>query len=444
MNAMKRLTIPLLASACLCAALPAQGDLLQKVEQMQKKRTEILARVEPAVCSVMSLKSPGGGSGVIFDPRGWILSNFHVTQKNPVMKIGLPDGKLYLADVIGIDPGGDVALLALRGKGPNPDGTWPSVQPGDSDKLKIGGFAYAMGNPFLLASDFKPTVTMGVISGIHRYQKGTGPNQRMLVYPDCVQVDAAVNPGNSGGPLFDENGLYVGINGRITLRDRGRVNTGVGFAISINQIRNFLPDLMSGKHAEHGTLDMNVWTYTNDPNTGLRGKKVNIVQALFEDSVAAKAGVKSGAKILSFNGKPVNFSNDLARAMTMLPSGFEVELEFQNYNESTGSYDPVQKVRLPLSPMDTGSKKDSRPLVPSFEVRREGEDREKKEEKRKKEGEKGGEGGGKRREEEKREGGERGGLYKEKRGGERKRSRMLSYVCTQKTLTCSRYHVHLY
>lgn len=363
------LLVPVFVSALVGATLPAQQDLLDKVEALQKKRTEILARVEPAVCSVMSLKSPGGGSGVIFDRRGWILSNFHVTKMSPVMKIGLPNGKLYLADVIGVDPGGDVSLLALRGKGPNKDGSWPSVQLGDSDKLKIGGFAYAMGNPFLLASDFKPTVTMGVISGIHRYQKGTGPNQRMLVYPDCVQVDAAVNPGNSGGPLFDENGLYVGINGRITLRDRGRVNTGVGFAISINQIRNFLPDLMSGKHAEHGTMDMNVWTYDNDPNTGLRGRRVNIVQALFEDSVAAKAGVKSGAKILSFNGKPVRFSNDLARAMTMLPAGFEVELEFQNFDDSTSSYGPVHKVRLQLSPMDTGSKKKPKPLVPSFEER---------------------------------------------------------------------------
>ncbi len=376
MNPLARLTIPFLAAAGLCTVLPLpsqkglQGqDLLEKVEAMQKRRTEILARVEPAVCSVMSLTSPGGGSGVIFHPRGWILSNFHVTQKNPVMKIGLPNGKLYLADVIGVDPGGDVALLALRGKGPNKDGTWPHVQPGDSDKLKIGGFAYAMGNPFLLASDFKPTVTMGVISGIHRYQKGTGPNQRMLVYPDCVQVDAAVNPGNSGGPLFDENGLYVGINGRITLRDRGRVNTGVGFAISINQIRNFLPDLLSGKHAEHGTMDMNVWTYKNDPNTGIRGRRVSIVQALFEDSVAAHAGVRSGARILSFNGKPVQFSNELARAMTMLPSGFEVELEYQNFNDTTSSYESAKTVRLKLAPMDTGSKKKAKPLVPSFEER---------------------------------------------------------------------------
>ena len=155
-----------IGSLC-CASLAAspllqsdQDEALARLEKYEAARTKIIAMVEPSVCSVMSLKAPGGGSGVIISPRGWALTNYHVTTKNKVMKIGLPDGKLYLADVIGIDPGGDIALMALRGKGPKKDGTWPYAKMGDSDKLKIGGFAYAMGNPFLLASDFKPTVTM--------------------------------------------------------------------------------------------------------------------------------------------------------------------------------------------------------------------------------------------------------------------------------------------
>ncbi|MEZ5989447.1 MAG: trypsin-like peptidase domain-containing protein [Planctomycetota bacterium] len=362
--------LPLLALSMLAAPVLQQDQdgELAKVLEMQRRRTAIIAKVEPAVCSVMALNAPGGGSGVIFDPRGYVLSNFHVTSNNKVMKIGLPDGRLYMADVIGIDPGGDIAVLALRGEGPLPDGSWPNCELGDSDKLQVGGFCYAMGNPFLLASDFKPTVTMGVVSGINRYQKGTGPNQRMLVYPDCVQVDAPVNPGNSGGPLFDENGLLVGINGRITIRDRGRVNTGVGFAVSVNQIRNFLPDLLAGRHAEHGTLDLNVWTFAKDQNTGERGR-FHHVQALFEDSVAAKAGVEAGARVLSFDGEKLNFANDLARKMTMLPAGFEVELEFQNFNGQTGRYDePVTKT-IVLYPMDTGSVKDPRPNVPAFDER---------------------------------------------------------------------------
>jgi serine protease Do len=144
--------------------LGAQEDPLQRLQRLERQRIAVMAKVEPAVCAVMALNKPGGGSGVIISPRGWLLTNFHVTGKNKVMKIGLPDGKFHLADVIGVDPGGDIALCALRGKGNQPDGTWPYVELGDSDKLKIGGFAYAMGNPFLLATDFKPTVTLGIIS----------------------------------------------------------------------------------------------------------------------------------------------------------------------------------------------------------------------------------------------------------------------------------------
>ena len=118
--------------------------------------------------------------------------------------------------------------------------------------MLVGETVFAMGNPFLLATDFTPTVTFGIVSGTHRYQQGSG--NRMLVYPDCIQVDAAVNPGNSGGPLFNEQGEVVGINGRISIGDRGRVNVGVGFAIASNQIKNFIGDLVAGRHAEHGTL----------------------------------------------------------------------------------------------------------------------------------------------------------------------------------------------
>ncbi len=364
-----RFLLPLLL---FCPSLPAGsiqgGDgALARLKLLQEKRAALIAKVSPAVCAVMSLSRPGGGSGVVFHPRGWILTNFHVTGRNKVMKIGLPDGKFYLADVVGIDPGGDISVCALRGKGPLEGGLWPSVRLGDSDKLRLGGFAYAMGNPFLLATDFKPTVTMGVISGIHRFQKGTGPNGRMLVYPDCIQVDAPVNPGNSGGPLFDENGLLVGINGRITIRDRGRVNTGIGFAVSINQIRRFLPDLLAGKHAEHGTMDLNAW-YMEDPNLG-RGRMGVFVQGILEDSIAAKHGVRLGDMLVSFNGDPIRTANQLGKQVGSMPAGFIVELGFRRFLERTRSYGPVRFARFPLAPLDTGSKRNDRPNVPDFRKR---------------------------------------------------------------------------
>ncbi|MFQ5503568.1 MAG: trypsin-like peptidase domain-containing protein [Planctomycetota bacterium] len=353
-------------SAAARAQNDTPGSAVEIIRLAQQQRTELIARLEPAVCAVMSLERAGGGSGVIFSPRGWVLTNYHVTRRNKVMKIGLPDGKFYLADVVGIDPGGDIAVMALRGKGPLEDGSWPCVELGDSDQLKLGGFAYAMGNPFLLASDLRPTVTMGIISGLKRYQKGTGPNQRILVYPDCIQVDTPINPGNSGGPLFDENGLLVGINGRIQVRDRGRVNTGVGFAVSINQIKNFLPELLAGKHAEHGTLDMNVWKL-RDPNLG-RGEGI-FVQALFEDSVAYKAGLREGDRFLAFDGVPIRFANQVARMIGVLPAGFTVEVTHARFREDTRDYGPPLTQRVELAVMDTGSRIEERPNVPDFSER---------------------------------------------------------------------------
>ena len=358
--------LPLIVLLLFVGSLGPDDEALAKLRAYERSRRALITKLAPAVCAVMSLKRPGGGSGVIFSPNGWLLTNYHVTGKNKVMKIGLPDGRMYLADVIGIDPGGDIAVCALRGKGNQPDGTWPFVQLGHSDKLRIGGLTYAMGNPFLLASDFKPTVTIGIVSGIHRYQAGTGPNKRVLSYPDCVQVDAPINPGNSGGPLFDENGLLVGINGRITIRDRGRVNTGVGFAVSIAQIKNFLPGLLAGRHTEHGTLDGNVWK-APDPNTG-RGEVVHL-QSCLADSILAKAGLKLGDLVTHFNGLRLDWANQLAREVGILPAGYEVTLGYRRYEEQTRSYLPEKTVRLKLARIDTGSKSDAAPNVPDWRER---------------------------------------------------------------------------
>ena len=114
-----------------------------------------------------------------------------------------------------------------------------------------------MGNPFLLATDFTPTVTFGLVSGVHRYQYPAGT---LLEYTDCIQIDTSINPGNSGGPLFNMKGELIGINGRGSFDKRGRVNSGVGYAISINQIKNFLGHLQAGLDTDHATLGAAVET----------------------------------------------------------------------------------------------------------------------------------------------------------------------------------------
>ncbi|MCA8943935.1 MAG: trypsin-like peptidase domain-containing protein [Planctomycetes bacterium] len=344
----------MLTAALLTIALSPQSDPstddLEAVLAAERTRIEAMDRVQPAVCSVMHRGSPGGGSGVIFDPLGFVLTNFHVVGKPTVseMLVGLPDGNLYEATVLGIDPGSDLAVLLLDDEARRP---WPHAPLGDSDDLLVGETVFAMGNPFLLATDFTPTVTWGIVSGTHRYQPG--PGNRALVYPDCIQVDSPVNPGNSGGPLFNARGEVVGINGRISVRDRGRVNVGVGFAIASNQIRNFLGDLMAGRHAEHGTLDLNAW-FMRAPHDPERSGV--FVQALFEDSLVGDFGLALGDEITHFCDVPVRSANQLATLVGVLPSGTWVSLTFRPVDEE--AVGEPQRIEFPLPTLDTGSSHD--------------------------------------------------------------------------------------
>ena len=358
------------ATAFSLAALPGQdqpapdsmsasevAETLAAVRAREAERASVIARVAPSVCSVMRMDSPGGGSGVVFDPTGFILTNYHVVGEPEKdgsynrMKIGLPDGCLYEADVLGIDPGSDLAVLLLEPRaGGEP---WPCSDLGVSGDVLVGEKVFAMGNPFLLATDFTPTVTFGVVSGTHRYQSGAA--NRMLVYPDCIQTDAPVNPGNSGGPLFTEEGKVIGINGRISINmERGRVNVGVGFAIAVDQAKNFLPDLMAGRHAEHGTMDLNAWFMTSREGSKKRGV---FVQSLFRDSVAADHGVSLGDEILSFNGVPVRSANQLATMVGVLPERSWVVLVTRPTLADGGFGDEVETV-MQLSRLDTGSSKE--------------------------------------------------------------------------------------
>lgn len=336
----------------LAVSLPASvfAQALDVVRASERARAATMARVLPAVGAIMPLKGDGGGSCVVIDPEGFVLTNHHCVGTEKRMKIGLPDGELYFADVLGIDPGSDLAVLLLEKRKERPDQVFAHAELGDSRQLLVGESVFAMGNPFLLATDFVPTVSWGIVSGTHRYQPGGG--DRMMVYPDCIQVDAPVNPGNSGGPLFNMKGEVVGINGRISVRDRGRVNIGVGFAIASHQIRNFLADLMAGKHAEHGTLDMNAWFMTapNDPS-----RRGVFVQALIGDAIVAKVGVGLGDEITKFNGEEVRSANQLASLVGVLPAGSTVTLGFRNKLAEGQGYGPERIATLELARLDTGS-----------------------------------------------------------------------------------------
>src|SRR5688572_11009471 len=291
------------ASPCLLASLylgivslalyPAQGAASDAVKQAEAARIQAIESVAGAVVAIYGNERAGGGSGVLFDPAGYALTNHHVIAGSAEGGwAGLAEGKLYRWKLVGTDPGGDLAIIKLEGKT-----EFPAAPLGDSDQVRVGDWALAMGNPFNLAEDQRPTVTLGIVSGVNRFQEGSGLNQ--LIYGNCIQVDSSINPGNSGGPLFNLQGQIIGINGRGSFEERGRVNVGLGYAISSNQIRNFIPELLATKIAQHGTLDA---VFSN------RASGV-ICHTLNLDAPAAKAGLALGDRLLAFEGVPIEDAN---------------------------------------------------------------------------------------------------------------------------------------
>ncbi len=295
-----------------------------RVQEAETKRIALIAKVRPSVVAIFGPGGNGGGSGVLISEDGYALTNYHVVAGTGItMKCGLPDGLLYDAVLVGLDKVGDVGLIKLL---PQKEGDkFPYAVLGNSDKVQAGEFSLAMGNPFLLATDFTPTVTFGIVSGVHRYQYPDPGN--LLEYTDCIQVDTSVNPGNSGGPLFDMNGELIGINGRISLEKRGRVNVGVGYAISINQIKNFLPQLRAGMDTDHASLGMSVESSTDEGRLGRLTVKNMIL------SETSRRGVARGDEILNFAGRPLRSVNQFKNVLGIYPKGWRLPLVYQHGGE---------------------------------------------------------------------------------------------------------------
>ena len=291
------------------SAHAAEPDVLKA----QQARIEIVQKAAPTVVAIFSADGNGGGSGVLISADGYALSNFHVTSAcGDFMKCGLNDGKLYDAVIVGIDPTGDVAVLKLLGRDDFPHATL-----GDSDALAVGDWTYVMGNPFLLATDFQPTVTAGIVSGLHRYQYPAGT---LLEYTDCIQVDTSINPGNSGGPLFNAAGELVGINGRISVEKRGRVNVGAGYAISINQIKHFLDHLKGGHVVDHATLGATVRTGAD---------RIVLIDTILEQSDAYRRGLREDDELVSFAGRPIGSVNQYKNILGIYPKGWSLPLVYR-------------------------------------------------------------------------------------------------------------------
>jgi len=306
----------------------ALADVPPLVQTAEAERIAVIAKVRPATAAVCFFGGKVCGSGVVISEDGYCLTNFHVVQPTgAIMQCGLDNGQLYDSVIVGMDKVGDVALVKLLPKKPGDKFAFAPL--GDSDKVEAGDWSLAMGNPFGLALDFTPTVTYGLVSGVNRYQPPEGKGT--LEYTDCIQIDTSINPGNSGGPLFNMKGELIGINGRGSFEKRGRVNSGVGYAISINQIKNFLGQLMAGIDTDHATLGATVVTEGAE-EVGNSNRMV--IDSILDESDASRRGLKSGDQLRSFAGRSITSTNQYKNVLGIYPKDWKLPLV---YRRGTGT-----------------------------------------------------------------------------------------------------------
>jgi serine protease Do len=254
-------------------------------------------------------RQSGLGSGFIIDRDGTILTNYHVVDGADKITVTLSDGQSFTAKVLGKDQKTDIAIIKIDARQ-----DLPTVSLGDSDRLDVGEWVMAIGNPFGLDH----TVTSGIVSAKGR-RIGNGP------YEDFIQTDASINPGNSGGPLVNMRGEVVGINTAIFSQSGG--NIGIGFAIPTNLVKDLLPQLRAKGKIVRGFLGATIQKVTPEiaETMGLKQAQGALVADLTKDGPAARAGVKTGDVILALDGKEIRDSADLPLQVARLAPGKTVQ-----------------------------------------------------------------------------------------------------------------------
>ena len=248
------------------------------------------------------------GSGFIISNDGYIFTNNHVVEKADKIIVKVSDGNKYEAKVIGTDANTDIALIKIK-----PQASLPVAEIGDSEKVKVGEWVIAIGNPFGLEA----TVTAGIVSAKGRVI-GAGP------YDNFIQTDASINPGNSGGPLYNMEGKVIGINTAIVQQAQG-----IGFAIPINMAKTILNDLKTKGKVTRGWLGVSVQDISDDLAANLNHKNKNgaLISDVFKGDPADKAGIKVGDIITEIDGKPIKDSHDLLMAIASLQVGQKINVK---------------------------------------------------------------------------------------------------------------------
>ncbi len=256
----------------------------------------------------------GQGTGFIIHPSGYFLTNNHVVEGAQAIRVRLLDNRELEAEIIGVDPRTDVALMRIINEA---KGKFPVVPLGNSDSVRVGENVVAIGNPLGLSH----TVTSGIVSALGR--RNLAPSGKDL-YSDFIQTDASINPGNSGGPLISLDGQVIGINTAVN-----RQGQGIGFAIPINIVKTLVPQLQRNGYIIRTWLGIRIQEVT--PNLaksfGLKTSGGALVTEVIDGSPAEDAGLLSGDVILTFDGKRIRTSDQLPWLASTAGTGRSVPIE---------------------------------------------------------------------------------------------------------------------
>lgn len=362
---MQRLKIILIGAAALLAAFQAKAQALPSfadlVEKLQPGVVNISTTQKPedneAIDDGLGVESSDArirgyfhprkpeqvslGSGFIIDKDGTILTNSHVIDKAEEITVTLSDERQFKATVLGKDAKTDVALIKIDGKD-----DFEPVSLGDSDKIRVGDWILAIGNPFGLGG----SVTAGIVSAKSRDIEN-GP------YDNFIQTDASINQGSSGGPMFNLNGEVIGINTAIFSTSGGSM--GIGFAVPVNLTKFVIKQLKEKGKVERGWLGIKIQPTSGDIAESVKqnAKSGVIVSSVSENSSAKQAGIVPGDIILSFDGEDIDDTKNLSRMAAETPVGKEVNLEIWRDGQ-------VKRLKLPVQKMPEEEEKAPKPAAP--------------------------------------------------------------------------------
>jgi S1-C subfamily serine protease len=290
------------------SAPPPPPDDDEALDAYSRVVVRVSESIQPAVVNLRGERGHGSGSGIVFTPDGFLLTNHHVVQKQQRMRVRFHDGRDLSGQVVGNDPWTDLAVVRVN----DAASALPYAAFGDSTKLRVGQLVVAVGSPL----GFDATVTAGVVSALGRTLRSVSGH----LVDNVIQTDAALNPGNSGGPLVDSRGRVIGINTAVIMPAQG-----ICFAIPINTAKHILPQLLQHGRVVRGYLGLHgrsvaLAKHVVRQHNLSQGEAVEVM-AIEENGPADEAGILEGDIILSLGERPSTSVDDLHKLLTELPVG---------------------------------------------------------------------------------------------------------------------------